>query len=170
MDNTDLLIGNPEGGQVRVRDFRNGDLGISLRLMERGIGQSFDNDRLHKQAEHAVRQLDIGLGRDYDQHSACMAASVACLARVNGLSRIDHVVLSEARGELRKGENLFVVQGGLSDPAHYRAHMKTQDAIDTPVERSLAQLQVYSEMQQRQPAPPTMDEPRREMAPQMRMG
>lgn len=42
-----------------------------------------------------------------------MAASVGCLAKANGLSRIDHVVLSEDNGMARKGENLFVVQGGL---------------------------------------------------------
>ena len=127
------------------------------------------DDPLLVQAERAVRQLEHELGRDYDQHSACMTASIACLAKVNGLSRIDNVVLSEAYGELKKGENLFVVQGGLADPAHLWGHMKTQDAVDTPVERSLAQLHVYSDLQQRQ-TPLAMDEPRREMGPQMRMG
>lgn len=48
--------------------------------------------------------------------------------------------------------------------------MKTQDAVSTPVEQSLAQLQTLNEAQQRQPSVQVMDEPRREMSPQMRMG
>ena len=122
------------------------------------------------QAEAAVRRLDAKVGREYDGQSACMAASAACLAKANGLSRIDHILLSEARGAVQAGENMFVVQGGLSDPAQRRAMMKTQDAVSTPVEQSLAQLQTLNEAQQRQSPIQAMDEPRREMSPQMRMG
>ncbi|MCT8362708.1 hypothetical protein NLA05_20755 [Xanthomonas citri pv. anacardii] len=45
-------------------------------------------DPLHQQAEDAVRRLERGLGRDYDDNSARLAASSASLARENGLSRI----------------------------------------------------------------------------------
>lgn len=129
------------------------------------------DDPLLPQAERAVRELDRRVGREYDGQSACMAASAACLAKANGLSGIDHIFLSEERGAVRKGENLFVVQGEPADPAHRRAMMKTQDAISTPVEQSLAQLQVLNEAQQRQPSVQAMDEPVREAsAPQMRMG
>lgn len=127
-------------------------------------------DALYEQAEAAVRRLDAKTGREYDGQSACMAASAACLAKANGLSRIDHILLSEARGAVQAGENMFVVQGGLSDPAQRRAMTKTQDAVNTPVEQSLAQLQTLNEAQQRQPPVQAMDEPRREMNPQMRMG
>ena len=100
-----------------------------------------------------------------------MAASAACLAKANGLSGIDHILLSEERGTVRKGENLFVVQGEPGDPAQRRAMMKTQDAIDTPVEQSVAQLQALNETQQRQAPAQAMEEPRRETSsPQMRMG
>lgn len=100
-----------------------------------------------------------------------MAASAACLAKANGLSGIDHIFLSVERGAVRQGENLFVVQGDPGDPAHRRAMMKTQDAINTPVEQSLAQLQTLSEARQRESLAQTMDEPGRETkAPQMRMG
>ena len=125
-------------------------------------------DPLHVQAEEAVCRLNAQSGRGYDEHSACMAASVACLAKASGLSHIDHIVLSEARGGVEKSGNLFVVQGGLSDPAHHRAHMKMQDAIDMPVERSLAQLQAYSDMQ-RQPVSMAIGDPERALAPQVRM-
>ncbi|MDL5366570.1 hypothetical protein QSH18_13260 [Xanthomonas sp. NCPPB 2654] len=104
-------------------------------------------DPLHTQAESAVLKLEQGLGRDYDADSAKLAASAAYLAKENGLSRIDHVVLSEDSRKVRAGENLFVVQGALNDPAHLRAHMPTEDALSKPVEQSLAQLQSLSEAQ-----------------------
>ncbi len=126
-------------------------------------------DPLVSQAEAAVRRLDASMGREYDEHSACMAASAACLAKGSGLSRIDHIVLSVDSGIVRKGENMFVVQGALNDPAHDRAHMKTQEAVTAPVEQSLAKLQELNETQQRQQAP-AMEEPQRQMAPHMRMG
>lgn len=128
-------------------------------------------DPLVTQAEAAVRRLDAKVGREYDGQSACMAASAACLAKANGLSQIDHVLLSEARGTVRAGENMFVVQGEPGDPAQRRAQMKTDDAIKTPVDRSVAQLQILNETQQRQPQVHAMEDPRREIsAPQMRMG
>ncbi|QJD67608.1 peptidoglycan DD-metalloendopeptidase family protein [Xanthomonas campestris pv. badrii] len=109
-------------------------------------------DPLHRQAEDAVRRLEQGLGRDYDDNSARLAASSAYLAKANGLSRIDHIVLSEQTTSLRQGENVFVVQGALDDPAHLRAHMKTGDAIALPVDQSLAHLQALNETQQQQQA------------------
>ena len=127
------------------------------------------DDPLLSQAERAVRHLDCSLGREYDDRSACLAASAAYLAKANGLSRIDHIVLSEDNGVVRKGENLFVVQGALDDPAHHRAHMQTQDALSVPVEQSLGQLQALDQAQQRQLSP-VMDQPSREMGSQMRMG
>lgn len=125
-------------------------------------------DALLLHAEAAVRRLDASTGREYDDQSACMAASAACLAKANGLSRIDHMFLSEARGPTQKGENLFVVQGAPGDPAHLRAQMKTQDAIDMPVEKSLGQLQTLNEMPQPQQSL-QMDEAMRQTGPQVRM-
>ncbi|CAD0364714.1 hypothetical protein NCPPB1935_22390 [Xanthomonas campestris pv. nigromaculans] len=107
-------------------------------------------DPLHRQAEDAVRRLEQGLGREYDDNSARLAASSAYLAKENGLSRIDHVVLSENYKSVRQGENVFVVEGALNDPAHKMAHMKTNDAIAQPVEQSLAQLQSLGETQRQQ--------------------
>lgn len=128
-------------------------------------------DPLISQAEAAVRRLDAKVGREYDGQSACMAASAACLAKANGLSQIDHVLLSEARGAVRAGENMFVMQGEPGDPAQRRAQMKTDDAIKTPVDQSVAQLQTLNETQKPPPQAHAMEDPRREIsAPQMRMG
>ena len=137
-------------------------------LPESPAEQSLD-DPLVQQAERAVRQLERSQGREYNDQSACMAASVACLAKSNGLTRIDHVLLSEERGTVRQGENLFVVQGELGDPAQRRAQMKTQDAASTPIEQSIAQLQALNDTPQRQPAQ-AMEGPGRETGPlQIRM-
>lgn len=97
-------------------------------------------DPLHRQADAAVRALDASMGKPFDLRSENMAASLARLAKENGFDRIDHVVLSDATGSLRKGENIFVVQGGLTDATNRVAHMRTQDAIAMPVEQSLLQL------------------------------
>jgi len=126
-------------------------------------------DDLFSQAEAAVQRLDAKHGRPYTDQSACMAASVACVARANGLSRIDHVLLSEERAGVGEGESLFVVQGNPGDPAHHRVMTKTQEAISTPVEQSMVQLQALNEAQRREPLAQAMDAPAREVGPQMRM-
>ncbi|APP86199.1 XVIPCD domain-containing protein [Xanthomonas hortorum] len=167
----DLLIGNERGQSVTVQDFQSGSLGIELgqaRVQREGGASltepdavqvtedaryqfaSSSQDPLHRQAEDAVRRLEQGLGREYDDNSARLAASSAYLAKENGLSRIDHVVLSENYKSVRQGENLFVVEGALNDPAHKMAHMKTNDALAQPVEQSLAQLQSLGETQRQQ--------------------
>lgn len=110
-------------------------------------------DPLLLEAEQAVRRLEGQLGRSYDEHSARMTASAACLARENGFTRIDHVVLSQGTEQVRAGENLFVVEGALDSPAHRLARMRTDEALATPVDQSLAQLQTMSESQQQQPTP-----------------
>ena len=58
---------------------------------------------LVSQAEAAVHRLDAKIGREYDGQSARMAASAAYLAKANGLSGIDHVLLNEARGTVGAG-------------------------------------------------------------------
>lgn len=129
--------------------------GLDVDLAAQPSRQASDapRDPLLSQAEAAVQRLEKGLGRDYDDNSACLAASAACLAKENGLSRIDHVALSRDTGAVRQGENLFVVQGGLNDPAQLRAHMRTDDALAKPVEQSLAQLQALNDTQRQQQVP-----------------
>ncbi|MCL1524132.1 XVIPCD domain-containing protein [Xanthomonas nasturtii] len=126
-------------------------------------------DPLHRQAEDAVRRLEQGLGRDYDANSARLAASSAHLAKEHGLSRIDHVVLSEKTKSVQQGENVFVIEGALSDPAHKMAHMKTNDAIAQPVEQSLAQLQALGETQRQQQSQQQEQQREQSITPQHRM-
>ncbi|AEL08779.1 conserved hypothetical protein [Xanthomonas campestris pv. raphani 756C] len=126
-------------------------------------------DPLHRQAEDAVRRLEQGLGRDYDGNSARLAASSAYLAKEHGLSRIDHVVLSENTKSVQQGENVFVVEGALNDPAHKMAHMKTSDAIAQPFDQSLAQLQALGETQRQQQSQRQEQQHEQTIAPQHRM-
>ncbi|KRA75944.1 hypothetical protein ASD78_08275 [Lysobacter sp. Root667] len=93
------------------------------------------------QARAAVRRLDASLGRTWDPASECMSASLACLARQNGLTGIDHVVLSGQGRESRPGENVYVVQGRLDNPAHLHAQMRTDVAVQTPMQDSMQRLQ-----------------------------
>jgi len=66
-----------------------------------------------------------------------VSASLNVLAKENGLSRVDHVMLSERTPNATAAENIFVVQGERNDPAHLRASMPTAQAAQTPVEASL---------------------------------
>lgn len=114
---------------------------------------------LVSQARVAVQRLDASLGRSSDEASECMSASLACLARQNGLTRIDHVVLSGEGREARAGENVFVVQGRLDDPAHLRAHMRTDVAVQTPTQDSVQRLQdVDRQMAAEQAMQPAMQQ------------
>lgn len=97
-------------------------------------------DPLVAQAEIAVQALDASLGRDYDDASQRLAARAAHLARAEGFDRIDAVVLGIGTPTLRAGENVFVVQGGLGDATNRVAHMKTAEALATPVEQSLSRI------------------------------
>jgi putative chitinase len=87
---------------------------------------------LHRQSTAAVHRLDAGLGRQRDEDSFRLEASVTRLAKENGLTRIDHVVMGNG--------NLFVVEGGLDDPARRIVHMPVQSAMATPAADSFRRL------------------------------
>lgn len=107
-------------------------------------------DPLFQQASDAVRRMEEGLGRPFDQTSERLAASSACLARASGLTRVDHVVLSNATASARQGETVFVVQGALDDPAQLRAQMPTVQAIAASTEQSLDRLQSMNDQRREQ--------------------
>jgi hypothetical protein len=110
-------------------------------------GRSPTQQALYQQCCTGVDALDQQLGRQSDQSSACMKASLATLAAVHGFERVDHVALSKQGGETQAGQHVFIVQGDPNDPAHLRAHMPTEQAVSTPVEASFREL---AQVQQRQ--------------------
>jgi len=108
-----------------------------------------DNDRaMMDQINRGVASLDAAHGRAADETSERMCGSLFCLAKENGLSRVDHVLLSQANEQGHAGTNVFVVQGDPSDPAHLRASMPTAVAAQTPVGESMEQAQQISQSQQ----------------------
>lgn len=56
------------------------------------------------------------------------------------LEKIDHMVLGAATGPSPESQDVFVVQGALNDPAHRRAHMSVDAAVQPSVDESLAKL------------------------------
>lgn len=96
-----------------------------------------ENEPMLEQIQGKVAELDAANGRSFDPTSERISASLLVLAKENGLSRVDHVMLSDRTANAPAAENIFVVQGERGDPAHLRAAMPTAVAAQTPVEASL---------------------------------
>ncbi len=103
---------------------------------------------LYQQALAGVHQHDVKLGRIPDEKSEQMAASLTALAKENGMTRIDHVVFSADNGRgVKAGENVFVVQGEMGNPAADRAFMRTDVAVNASVQSSFQQLESINQKQ-----------------------
>jgi len=100
---------------------------------------------MHQQIRGKVEQLDAASGRTFDATSERMTASLLTLANGNGLTRVDHVLLSDKTRELTAAQNVFVVQGGPQDPAKLRTHMPTAEAAQRPVQESFTQLETVNQ-------------------------
>lgn len=91
--------------------------------------------------------MDAKHGRSFDETSERMTASLLATARRSGLERVDHVVLGNPPSD-GSGPRMFVVQGALDNPAHLRASIAVSEAVNTPVEQSLAKAEQISQAQQ----------------------
>lgn len=117
------------------------------------------NDPLLSQIHQGVARLDAERGRSFDATSENISASLYALAKANGLTRVDHVLLSDRTAQADVAQNIFIVQGERNDPAQLRASMPTAVAAQTPAETSFeraeqlsqsAQVRTQNELQQRQ--------------------
>lgn len=126
------------------------------------------DNAMYRQIREGVAAIDSQHGRSFDETSERLTASLLPLAKENGLSRVDHVVLSQQGTQAKPGEYVFVVQGALDDPAHLRAHTATAQAVQTPVDASFDRVQSVdgqavarerSEEQLRQQTPPAPHSP-----------
>lgn len=106
-------------------------------ISENDVHEGVRGDPMLSQIREKVAELDAANGRTFDPTSERVSASLYVLAKENGLSRVDHVMLSERTPNATAAENIFVVQGERNDPAHLRASMPTAQAAQTPVEASL---------------------------------
>lgn len=100
---------------------------------------------LYSQIVAQVKEQDRVNGRSWDQVSERLSASLLSLAKENGVTRVDHVVFSQKTDQVAAGENVFIVQGQLNDPAHVRAHMKTEAAVQTPEAVSFSKVEALNE-------------------------
>lgn len=89
---------------------------------------------LLEQARTGVRAIDAGMGRAPDQASENLSAALAAQAKTHGLTRIDHVVLSD------DGQRAFAVQGDMASPSKMVAEVRTAEAVVTPVRQSEATM------------------------------
>lgn len=117
------------------------------------------NDLLLSQIHQGVALLDAERGRAFDAASENISASLYALAKANGLTQVDHVLLSDRTAQADVAQNIFIVQGERDDPAQLRASMPTAVAAQTPAETSFeraeqlsqsAQVRTQDELQQRQ--------------------
>ena len=107
-----------------------------------------DADRaLYTQIRAGVERLDAEHGKRWDDSSQRMTASLLVLAKEQGLSRVDHVVLNNPTENLARGERVFIVEGAIDDPAHRRGHMNTMDALRAPEAESLHRADTLSQSQ-----------------------
>lgn len=107
-----------------------------------------DADRaLYTQIRAGVERLDAEHGKPWDDSSQRMTASLLVLAKEQGLSRVDHVVLNNPTDNLARGERVFIVEGAIDDPAHRRGHMNTMDALRAPEAESLHRADTLSQSQ-----------------------
>jgi hypothetical protein len=122
-------------------------------ISENGPYEGVEGDPMMAQIRGKVAELDAANGRTFDPTSERISASLFVLAKENGLSRVDHVMLSERTAQSPAAENIFVVQGERGDPGHLRGSMATAHAAQTPVEVSMErgeQLTNNSQLAQQQ--------------------
>lgn len=120
----------------------------SLHRVSSSIAELGDADRsLYMQIRAGVERLDAGHGKPWDESSQRMTASLLVLAKEQGLSRVDHVVLSNPTESLARGERIFIVEGAMDDPAHRRGDMDTMDALRAPEAESLHRADALNQSQ-----------------------
>jgi len=124
------------------------DASSSLHRVSSSTAELGDADRaLYIQIRAGVERLDADHGKPWDESSQRMSASLLVLAKEQGLSRVDHVVLNNPTENLVRGERVFIVGGAMDDPAHRRGHMNTMDALRAPEAESLRRVHALSESQ-----------------------
>lgn len=116
-------------------------------ISENGRYDGVGGDPMLSQIREKVAELDAAHGRTSDPTSEQLSASLYVLAKQNGLSRVDHVMLSDRTQNSAAAENIFVVQGERNDPGHLRASMPTALAAQTPVEASLGRGEQLAQQQ-----------------------
>ncbi len=96
---------------------------------------SHPGNSMYLQSLDAVYRLDAQHGRTPDQRSENFAGVLAVAARDNGLTGVDHVLLSS------DANRAFAVQGDLNSPQKRFTDVDVTQAVATPLAQSSAQWQ-----------------------------
>lgn len=116
-----------------------------------------------QQAMSGVQKLDAQHGRPSDQRSENFAAALTVAARGQGLSKVDHVVMSD------DGSRAWAVQGNMDSPFKKMAGVDVGQAINTPVTQSSEALARHAAMAAEQAKPsPALDGPQHPIDPMQR--
>jgi hypothetical protein len=75
-----------------------------------------------------------------------VAAALCAECRANGLTRVDGVVLGQKGGSAQPGEYVFAYAGSPERPSDW-VGVKTAEAVQTPVEQSLAKAETLQRQQ-----------------------
>lgn len=108
---------------------------------------SHPDHALYAQIHEGMRGVDASLGRTPDAVSERATARLFAEAKLGGITRADHVLMSTGAVANTNGPNLFVVQGALNDPAHRRVQVPSAEAVTTPVEQSFARVSAHEGLQ-----------------------
>lgn len=121
--------------------------------MHSGAGQPGHPDHaLFKQIQTGVSAQDYASGEDASR----MSHSLLALAKEQGLTRVDHVVIARDTSD-GGGSKVFLVQGDLQDPTQRRASMAVAQAIQAPQAESLQRVEAANLV--REAAPPVQTPP-----------
>jgi hypothetical protein len=102
---------------------------------------------LHCQLLDGVSKLGFQGAQDLsnDGPGGRVAADLLHQCRHDGLTRVDHVVMGTG-----ESPRVFAVQGEPRDPAHLRANVELQSALQTPTADSFAQVERLGRLQEEQ--------------------
>ena len=110
---------------------------------------SHPGNPMYLQSLEAVYRLDALHGRTPDQRSGNLAGVVAVAAHGNGMTGVDHVLLTD------DASRAFAVQGALDSTDKRFTHVDVSQAINTPLVQSSAQWHNVQEQTVAQAPPPT---------------
>lgn len=113
---------------------------------------SAPDQKLLDQIRGKVASLDKANGREFDETSERVSASLLVAAKSAGITQADHVVLSKQTPSSPAAQNIFVVQGDMADPAALRTHMVTAEAAQRSVQDSMSQVEAIGQRQAREQA------------------
>jgi putative chitinase len=131
-------------------ELQNGRPAPKLPEPERAPGRfedaSLGRDPLFQSLRGHVQTMDRAMGRTPDEASDRVAAALCAECRANGLTRVDGVVLGQKGGSAQPGEYVFAYSGSSERPSDWVA-VKTAEAVQTPLEQSLAKAESLQRQQ-----------------------